>query len=552
MSLKIETIPEVPAETRRVAQAAFPKGNRWLCLRDEIGTLYSDRDFADLFPAVGQPAAAPWRLALILVFQYAEGLSDEQAENALRSRIDWKYALSLPLDDPGLDASVFSEFRTRLLSGSAQTRLLDKLLDLCGERQWLKERGRQRTDSTHILAASRQLNRLENVGQTLRQALNVLATVAPEWLRAQAQPEWSERYKDRLDDYRLPKSESGRLELAQTIGRDGARLLSALDQASAPDYLRSLPATRTLRQVWIQQYFPSEKGLVWRRDKEHGLSAAPVGIRSPHDPEARYSEKRGSGWVGYKVHLTESCDEDLPHLITQVETTIAPVPDSAALPLIQAALAARHLLPAEQLADAGYLSAGLLVQSEQKEIDLCGPPLKDKSWQGRAQAGFAAADFHFDFERQQARCPQGALSSSWQQTTDRAGKEQVKLKFAVKTCRPCPQRAQCTKIERRILTIQPEAETRALEKARRRAATKEYAKLYAQRAGIEGTISQTVRSSGLRRARYVGLSKTHLQHLATAVATNVVRLINWLTDVPLAQTRRSAFVKLMNAEPLPC
>ena len=115
MSLKIGTIPEVPEETRRVAHAAFPKANPWLCLRDEIGTLYSDQDFADLFPPLGQPAAAPWRLALLIVMQYAEGLSDEQAENALRSRIDWKYALSLPLEDPGLDASVFSEFRSRLL-----------------------------------------------------------------------------------------------------------------------------------------------------------------------------------------------------------------------------------------------------------------------------------------------------------------------------------------------------------------------------------------------------------------------------------------------------
>lgn len=552
MSLKIGTVPEIPEETRRVAQAAFPKGNRWLCLRDEIGPLYADQEFADLFPQVGQPAAAPWRLALVLVMQYAEGLSDEQTENALRSRIDWKYALSLPLDDPGLDASVFSEFRNRLLSGGAETRLLDKLLNLCRERQWLKERGRQRTDSTHVLAASRQLNRLENVGQTLRQALNVLATVAPEWLLAQAPPEWVERYKDRMDDYRLPKSESARLALAETIGRDGERLLAAIDQASAPDYLRALPTIKTLRQVWIQQYFPSPKGLVWRRDKEHGLSSAPVGIRSPHDPEARYSEKRGSGWVGYKVHLTESCDEDLPHLITQVETTIAPVPDSAALPRIQQDLAVRHLLPAEQLADAGYVSAGLLVQSEQKKIDLCGPPLKDKSWQGKAQAGFAAADFDFDFEHKQARCPQGELSRSWQQTTDRAGKEQIKIKFSVQTCRPCPRRGQCTKIDRRILTIQPEAETRALKKARLRAETKEYAKLYAQRAGVEGTISQTVRSSGLRRARYVGLSKTHLQHLAAAVATNVVRLVNWLTDVPLAKTRRSAFVKLMSTKPLAC
>ncbi len=552
MSLHIQPIPEVPEETRRVARAAFPKGNHWVSLRDELGSIYTDEDFADLFPDSGQPAAAPWRLAFLLIMQYAEDLSDEQAASAPRSRIDWKYALSLPLEDAGLDASVLSEFRTRLVAGGAEARLLDKLLVLCRERKLLKERGRQRTDSTHIVAAIRQLNRLENVGETMRHALNTLAVVAPEWLRAQAQPEWVERYKDRMDQYRLPKSESERLALAETIGGDGGQLLKAIYDPAAPDYLRRIPAINTLRQVWIEQYFPTENGPLWRTAKEHGFSSAPLGIRSPHDTQARYSEKRASSWVGYKVHLTESCDEELPRLITQVETTIAPVPDSEALPIIQADLEQRQLLPSQQLADAGYVTARLLVSSEQKQIDLCGPPRSDSAWQARAATGFAAADFHFDWDREQARCPSGELSSSWHNTTDRYGKEQVKIKFAVTTCRPCQQREQCTKIDRRILTIQPEAETRALEEARRRAQTREYAKLYAQRTGIEGAISQTVRRCGMRQARYIGLAKTHLQHLLTAVATNVIRLVNWLTDIPLAKTRQSAFVKLMKVEPLPC
>lgn len=552
MSLQIQPIPEIPEETRRVARAAFAKGNHWMSLRDELGSIYTDEDFADLFPSSGQPAAAPWRLALILIMQYAENLSDEQAEVALRSRIDWKYALSLPLDDAGLDASVFSEFRTRLVAGGAEARVLDKLLLLCRERKLLKERGRQRTDSTHIIAAVRQLSRVENVGETMRQALNILATVEPEWLRGQAQPEWVERYKDRMDQYRLPKSETERLSLAQTIGRDGEQLLRAIDDPAAPVWLRQIPAVITLRQVWIQQYFPGAQGPVWRTAKEHGFSAAPVGIHSPYDPQARYSEKRARSWVGYKVHLTETCDQELPRLITQVETTIAPVPDSEALPVIQADLAQRQLLPAEQLADAGYVTARRLVSSSQQQIDLCGPPRSDSAWQARAGTGFAAADFLFDFQQQQARCPAGEFSSSWENTTDRYGKEQVKIKFAVTTCRPCQQREQCTKIDRRILTIQPKAETRALEEARQRAQTKQYAMLYAQRAGVEGAISQTVRRSGLRQARYLGLAKTHLQHLLTATAINIIRLVNWLTDVPLAKTRQSAFVKLMKPVPLTC
>lgn len=551
MSLKTEPIPAVPEETQRIARKVFPKGTGWLTLRDEIGTIYTDADFADLFSHRGQPAAAPWRLALILVMQYAEGLSDEQAEIALCSRIDWKYALSLPLEDEGLDASVLSEFRTRVVAGGATERFLNQLLTLCQERKWLKGHGRQRTDSTCVLAALRQLSRLENVAETMRHALNTLATVAPDWLRAQVQPEWVDRYRERAQLYRMPKSETARLDLAQTIGRDGERLLQALDQPAASVWLRQIPALRTLRQVWMQQYFPAENGLVWRTAQAHGLSAAPVGIRSPHDAEARYSEKRESSWVGYKVHLTETCDEDLPHLITQVETTIAPVPDSVALPQIQADLQQRDLLPSEQLADAGYVTAALLVSSQQQDIDLIGPPRADSAWQAQASAGFAAANFHFDWERQQARCPSGQSSSSWENTTDRYGKPQTKIKFAVTTCRPCAQREQCTKIDRRILTIQGEAETRALEKARQRAQTDDYRKLYQQRAGVEGTISQTVRRCGIHQARYVGLAKTHLQHLLTATATNVVRLINWLTDVPRAKTRRSAFIKLMQPEPLP-
>lgn len=552
MSLQIESIPDVPEETRRVAQAAFPKGNRWIWMRDELGAIYTDEDFADLFPQRGQPASAPWRLALVMIMQYAEGYSDEEAATAMRSRIDWKYALSLPLEDPGLDASVLSEFRQRLIAGGAEARLLEKILHLCRERKWLRDRGKQRTDSTHVLAAIRQLNRLENVGETMRRALNTLAVIEPEWLLTQAQPEWVDRYKDRMDDYRLPKKQSERLALAETIGRDGEQLLSAIYDESAPEYLRQLLIVKTLGRVWLEQYFPTENGLVWRTDKEHGLSPAPVGIRSPHDPEARYSEKRSTKWVGYKGHLTETCDEESPRLITQVETTLATEPDSEALPKIQADLAQRELLPSQHLADAGYVTAEQLINSRQRQVELCGPPRQDSAWQARAGEGFAAANFSFDWERQQARCPAGQLSSSWDNAIDSKGKEQVKIKFAVTTCRPCDHREQCTKIDRRILTIRPEAEFRALEEARQRVHTKPYAKLYAQRAGVEGTISQTVRQSGLRQARYIGLAKTHLQFLLTAAATNIVRLINWVNDVPLARTRRSAFVKLMMPEPLPC
>jgi transposase len=551
MSLKATPVPPVPEETARVAGAAFRKrkgkGSPWIALRDELGALYQDSDFSSLFAIEGRPAEAPWRLALVTCFQFAEGLSDRQAADAVCSRIDWKYALSLPLDDPGFDDSVLSEFRTRLIEGKAEGLLFDKLIELCRERKWLKERGRQRTDSTKILASIRSLNRLEQVAQTLQQALNAVATVAPDWMRARLESEWSdwpERYDRRLDEYRLPKEEGSRKQLAVEIGLDGHALLDALEADPRMAALLQATAITTLRRVWMQRYYTDSKKTQWRTE-EHGLAPSAVRIVSPHDVEARHSVKRETSWEGYNVHLTESCDQDLPHLITQVETTPATTPDHVALPSIQQDLAAHDLLPDEQLVDAGYIESGTLVESERRGIKLCGPARPDTSWQGRANSGFAAADFHYDFAQRRATCPAGRTSCGWQERTNRYGGKEIQIKFATRDCSPCPQRAQCTqtKSKRRLLTIQLETEFRALQQARRQEAEPGFKKRYAARAGIEGTISQAVRRCDIRRARYVGQAKTHLQNVCTAVALNLVRLWNWLAETPLATTRRSAFAK---------
>src|SRR5919108_2960029 len=195
-------IEPIPPETARVARAAFPKGNRYLRLADELDTLFTDEAFGALFPIHGQPACSPWRLALVTILQFAEGLSDRQAAHAVRSRIDWKYVLRLELTDPGFDASVLSEFRGRLLAGSVESLLFETLFTWCRNRQLVKARGRQRTDSTHILAAVRALHRIEVVGETMRHALNTLAVVVPEWRRAVSDPEWPGRYARRAEDDR--------------------------------------------------------------------------------------------------------------------------------------------------------------------------------------------------------------------------------------------------------------------------------------------------------------------------------------------------------------
>jgi transposase len=245
----------IPEDTHRAAHNAFPKGNVYMQLREHFGLLYQNHQFTDLFSTQGQPALAPARLALVLVMQFMEGLSDRQAADHVRDRISWKYALGLPLDDPGFDYSVLSEFRGRLLRGDAEALLFDTALDLFRDAGLLKARGKQRSDSTHVLAAIRDLHRLENVGETLRQALNHLASRAPDWLRQHAEVAWAKRYGCRIEQYRLPKAEAERQALALTIGQDGYTLLTACLSPTAPDVVRNEPAVETLRRVWVQQYY---------------------------------------------------------------------------------------------------------------------------------------------------------------------------------------------------------------------------------------------------------------------------------------------------------
>src|SRR5438045_1172515 len=250
MSLKSLPIPPVPEETARVAQAVFPHGNVFMQVRDTLGSIYSDEAFADLFPTHGQPALAPWRLALVTVFQFMEGLTDRQAADAVRDRLAWKYALSLDLCDPGFDHTVLSEFRSRLVEGNAEQRLLDLFLQRCREEGWLKAHGRQRTDSTHVLAKIRALNRTLCVAQTMVYVLNVLAEVAPEWVRAHVPAEWAERYGERLFHERLPKEVEERKQYANQVGADGWMLLDALQAPTTADWMKTLPATLTLHTIW--------------------------------------------------------------------------------------------------------------------------------------------------------------------------------------------------------------------------------------------------------------------------------------------------------------
>jgi transposase len=552
MSLRLQPFPPVPDDTARIAQAAFRRGNPYVLLRDRLGAVFADADFADLYPKLGQPAYAPWRLALVTLMQFREGLSDRQAAEAVRSRIDWKYLLALDLADAGFDFSVLCEFRARLLQHGATERLLARLLDAAREDGLLKAHGRQRTDSTHVLAAVRNLNRLELLAETLRAALNAIAVAAPEWLHALAPPAWHARYDRRIEDMRLPDSGPKRDAYAVQLGADGFRLLDALDGVEPPADVRTLPAVAVLRRVWARHFARAGTGAgddITEGDRVQLRPAQGRGpgdrVESPYDTEARFRAKAGTNWTGYMVHLTETYDQGRPHLVVHADTTPANVHEAMRTQPIHDALAAKGLAPSEHLADAGYISAGLIVTArERHRIDLIGPARPDQSWQNQEKGAFRATDFTLDWDKQVVRCPEGCESVSWGEYKDKAsGRLTIKVGFSTADCRLCPSRSRCTRMASRRLGLLPRPEHEAIAAARARLETKAGRRLYGQRQGIEGTISQSVCAFGLRRARYCGLAKMGLQSMATA-ALNLDRLGAWFAERPLAATRTSRFAAI--------
>jgi transposase len=544
-------VPPIPEQTSLVARAAFPRGNVYLLLRDRLGPVFDDAGFADLYPALGQPAYAPWRLALITLMQFREGLSDRQAADAVRARIDWKYLLALDLADAGFDHSVLCEFRGRLVAHEAGERLLAHVLDAARDGGLLKARGRQRTDSTHVLAAVRDLNRIELVAETLRAALNAVAAVAREWLREATPARWHERYDRRIEDTRLPATDAKRDAYVAQVGADGFHLLDALDEADVPPEAASLPAVMVLRRVWARHFErgggdagPGATGEVRLRPVQ-GRGPGDR-LESPYDADARFRAKSGTNWTGYMVHLTETCDDDAPRLVLHADTTPANVHEAMRIEAIHAVLAAKGLAPAEHLVDAGYVSAERLVAARERHgIDLVGPARPRQGWQVKAEDALLVTDFAVDWDRQRVRCPEGHQSTGWGEYRDKAsGRSHIRAGFSPADCRPCPARSRCTRGASRRLTLHPRTEHEAIVAARARRDTDAGRRLYARRQGIEGTISQGVRVFGLRRARYRGVTKNRLQNLAIAAALNLDRLAAWWAGRPLAPTRISRFATL--------
>jgi transposase len=532
MSLHAQPLEPIPDLTSRMAQASFPKGTLAMHLRDALGPIYKDAHFAHLFPRRGRAAEAPWRLALVTVLQALENLSDRQAAEMVRGRLDWKYALSLPLDDQGFDASILVDFRQRLLDHEAQALLLEPILQMCREHGWLKAGGKQRTDSTFVLANARRLSSLESVGESLRTSLNELTEVAPDWLLGVISPDWFDRYVHRFELQRFPKGKQAQDTLQRQVGEDSWRLLQAAMDEHAPQLVRDCPSLVLLQQVW-NQHFEYTSGVVRWRDGPLVPNAERV--VSPYETDARESRKRDTEWLGYKAHLTETCSEEEPvHLIVQAEITAATVQDAEeTMPLLRD-LQARDLVPEVRLVDSGYVSGEVLANHAELGIELLGPLKQEGGWQH--ETGYGVSAFQVDWQKQQVCCPQGHLSQNWCPGRHNRGEEVIRVSFSAVTCHACPVKELCTKREKnkgRILTLSPQPVHEARERRRAEQRATPFQERYALRAGIEGSLSEGIRRHGLRRARYRGQSKTQLQAIAIAAAINLVRIRQMLQRTQL-------------------
>jgi transposase len=555
-------------------------------IRDRLGEWPGDEQFAAAFGTRGRPGWPPSRLALVTVLQRAENLTDRPAAEAVRTRIDWQYLLGLPLDDPGFDHTVLAEFRIRVAGGGLEQVALDSLLERLAAGGLIKAGGKQRADSTHVVAAVAALNRLQLAGESVRAALEALTAAHPDWVDSRiCVSDWAARYGTPMTSWRPPASKAKQDELAITYARDGYALLEAVCDGSAPAWLGQIPAAGVLRRVLVQNYtrviHADGREVIRRREKEpegDGLPPGHLRIASPYDTDARWGVKREEPpWLGYKLHVTETCDDPppcschlaagsagagagghdggcahltAPNLITHVATTDATVPDSRMTAVICDGLAARNLAPGRGYLDSGYLSADAVVRAARSHgIALIGPMLADNSAQARA-GGYTQQAFAIDWDRKQATCPEGAVSSRWQPMRTRDGKDAIAVRFAAATCRGCPARDKCTTAVRtgRQLVLRPREIHQALAAARTAQNAISFQADYARRAGAEGTMHQAA-SHGARRARYRGLPKTRLDHAYMACALNLLRLHAYWTGTPLERQRTTHLARLEHASP---
>lgn len=517
MTLRERDLGAMPAETAAVGERVLGADDPYRALGDHLPELLTDAMFAALYQPTGRAAVSPALLALVTLFQFLEDVPDREAARLVAVRLDWKYALHLPLDAASFDFTCLHYFRQRLLDHAQERLVFDALLGQVRALGFCKKRGKQRTDSLAVLGAVRQLSELETVTETLRLALLALDQADPTWAAGAVGDALRERYVQTRPDYRLTPEERQAALLA--AGEDAAGLLARL--ATAPEGLGTLAAAKTLRVVFTQRYERVDGAV---RVRAPGVDATER-IVTPHDVGVRAGQKRGKQWRGDKVHVTETAepaDPAAPNFLTDVTTAGASSGDVEALPAIREQLAQRDLLPDEQFVDSSYISGKQLAQSQAAGVELVGPPLLDTS-----PNAFKLQDFVIDRAAEQAVCPAGKISVKWSPRTDRDGSRAVNIQFAATDCADCPLRAQCTTSQSgRSLHLTEHYDL--LQARRAEATTDAFRERMRSRPAIEATLSELVRCHGLRRHRYRGDAKRHCENLFKGAACNLKRLLRAL------------------------
>lgn len=517
MSLQMNWNTEIPADTARVGREILAADDPYRLIGDGVNDFLSLKDFTGMYSELGRGGICPIILSLITVFQFLENIPDRVAARRAVTCIDWKYALHLPLTWIGFNFSDLSNFRRRLLEHSAERLIFEKVLDWVRSMGFLNKHGKQRSDSTHLLGCVERLSRLELVWETLRVTLRAIEATEPEWYAEVIPAAFHEAYVKRHSDWRLSKKEV-KVEMQKT-GRDGFWLLDHLND-STPQSILGLAEVETWRTVWSQQFERQADSQKVQVRPPSGRGKGKDLIVTPHDSDARYSEKRGKDWVGYKLQLTETAEDDVTcQFITDIDAVAATTHDSEVVEDIHERLTARHLKPNEHYVDQAYTSGPNLAGSDGCGIALLGPVASDTA--GKPE-GYRQSDFELDFAAQQATCPQGKVSAVWYERPQPDGFVGAEIQFKTQ-CEGCPVRAQCAPGKRgRTLKVSPYHEI--LNQRRAEQKTQDFKERMKRRPAVEGTISELTRVHGARRARYRGLKKGRLQALFTGAAANLKRL----------------------------
>jgi transposase len=520
MSMQTPFAAEIPEDTRRLVEPLLPAESLYRLIGNEIDQIISDEDFIDMYATEGRPAVNPVVLAFVSVFQFLEKLPDRPAVEAVVMRLDWRYALRQDLTWTSFHYSDLCNFRKRLLEHGREGVVFERLVAYLRERGYIKGRGKQRTDATKISGYVARLSRLELVWETIRWALGALMRADVSWVGRHVPVSFVDTYSQRRWDFRV--GEAKIQQRTKEAGQEGYWLLEQAE-GHGSDELKALVQIEQLRWVFGEQFTRGEDGE--RKPRLPGQAKGEV-ITNPHDPGVRYGYEGGQGWVGYELHMTETADEG-PQFITDVEIVPAMRQDNQCLATIQDCLVKRGIPPGKQYVDQTYMSGYHITDSLSKGTDLRGYVREGNL---SKPEGFRLRDFKIDIEQRQAICPAEKKQAKWVRARRGINKlTAYHVQFGPQ-CQLCPHFGPhlCTdKPNGRHLGINVHHDL--IQARRLEADTEAFRQEMHIRASIEGTVSEMVRSHGLRRSRYRGTRKNQLQALFGAAAVNLKRLAHCLS-----------------------